>query len=334
VFLHRSEAPLHLINDVRIPNGNEHRAFLVHTDQHHGAVGVFGDFVGEHGQLFRISIDDDALHERDGTRAPAPFYTRPVQQILVTGAKHAPALAGALGYRELDEGAGLDFARQLVDEQPSVVFHLGPKSEALLGALGRVDQLRHLIVRSDLAVYGTGPRMPSILTPTSAFQPASNSYERSLRRLEADVRAFAEERPSVSVTILRLAPILGDDGPLSDYLALPTIPSILGFDPRLQLLSLDDAAAALAGVIEQETEGTLDIAGSVPLYLSRIARLGGRRLRPLPEPIFRRLASLLELPDHLVDLLKYGRVVEPFNTAHTRDTVLDFYGTWKSSSIV
>jgi UDP-glucose 4-epimerase len=177
--------------------------------------------------------------------------------------------------------------------------------------------------------------MPSILTGDSAPQPPSNAYERSLRQLEADVRAFAEERPSVSVAILRLAPTLGDEGPLSRYLSLPIVPSILGFDPRLQLLSLADAARAFTWAIEQKIEGTLDIAVRGPLYLSRIVRLGGRSVRPLPEPFFRRLASGLGLPDHLVDLLKFGRVVDsPFRGAGCRDTVLDFYGTWKSSSLV
>lgn len=270
---------------------------------------------------------------RDGTRAPTPFYTRPVKRVLVTGAESAPALADRLGYRRLDEGSGLEFARRLIEEQPDIVVHLGSKSEALLGALDRIRQLRHLVVRSDLAIYGAGPRMPSILTADTVPRPPSNPVERSLRRLEADVRAFADERPSVSVAILRLAPILGDGGPLSRYLSLPVVPSILGFDPRLQLLNLADAARAFTWAIEQEIEGTLDIAGSDPLYLSRIVRLGGRNVRPLPEPFFRRFASGFGLPDHLVGLLKYGRVVDsPFDGTGCRSIVVDHYGTWKSSS--
>jgi len=264
-----------------------------------------------------------------------PFYTRYVD-VLVTARAHAPEIAARLGHASLDEATGLAFAAQVIDAKPRVVIHLGNESETLLGALVHVPDLEHLVVRSDLAVHGTGARMPSIVSPGAASPLPSTRMERTLRRLEADVRAFAEERPGVTITILRLAPILGDDGPMSRYLARPAVPSILGFDPRLQLLHIEDAAGAFRDVVKDRMEGTLDVAAQGQLYLSRIVRLGRRRPRPLPEPIFRRLAPDLGLPDHLVDLLKYGRVVEPsFEATHScRDTLIGFYGTWKNSSIV
>ena len=177
--------------------------------------------------------------------------------------------------------------------------------------------------------------MPSIISADAASPLPSTKMERVLRRMESDVHAFIEERPVVSVTILRLAPILGDGGSMSRYLGRPAVPSILGFDPRLQLLHIDDAASAFKHAVTDRLEGTFDVAAQGQLYLSRIVRLGGRRLRPLPEPLFRRLAPDLGLSEHLVDLLKYGRVVEStFEVAHScRDTLIDFYGTWKNSSI-
>ncbi len=255
--------------------------------------------------------------------------------VLVTARAYAPEIAARLGYESLDEAAGLAFAAQVMDAKPRVVIHLGNESETLLGALTHVPNLEHLVVRSDLAVHGTGARMPSIVSTDTASPLPSTRTERALRRLEADVRAFAEERPEVTVTILRLAPILGDDGAMSRYLARPAVPSILGFDPRLQLLHIDDAARVFGDAVKDRLEGTLEVAAQGQLYLSRIIRLGRRRLRPIPEPIFRRLAPELGLSDHLVDLLKYGRVVEPTfeATRSCRDALIGFYGTWKNSSI-
>lgn len=254
-----------------------------------------------------------------------------MEQILITGAQEAPEIAARLGFALLDNATGLALAAEVIEAQPRVVIHLGIESEALLGALSRVP-VEYLVVRSDLAAHGTGARMPSILSTDTATPRASNSVERSLRRLEADVRAFAAERPEVTVAILRLAPILGDGGPMSRYLGQPSVPSILGFDPRLQILHIDDAARAFREAVEDRSRGTFDVAAPGQLYLSRIVRLGGRRLRPLPEPIFRRLAAEFGLPDHLVDLLKYGRVVEStFSATGCRDSLTDFYGTWKNS---
>jgi UDP-glucose 4-epimerase len=255
--------------------------------------------------------------------------------VLVTARAHAPEIAGRLGFASLDEAAGLGFAAQVIDANPRVVVHLGDESETLLGALTHVPNLEHLVIRSDLAVHGTGARMPSIISADAASPLPSTKMERVLRRMEADVHAFVEERPAVTVTLLRLAPILGDGGSMSRYLGRPAVPSILGFDPRLQLLHIDDAASAFKHAVTDRLEGTFDVAAQGQLYLSRIVRLGGRRLRPLPEPLFRRLAPDLGLSEHLVDLLKYGRVVEStFEVAHScRDTLIDFYGTWKNSSI-
>ncbi|MFZ0493855.1 MAG: hypothetical protein WAM81_11765 [Acidimicrobiia bacterium] len=255
--------------------------------------------------------------------------------VIVTASAHAPEIAARLGFASLDEAAGLAFAARVIDAKPRVVIHLGNESETLLGALTRVPDLEHLVVRSDLAVHGTGARMPSIVSAESVSPVPSTRMGRMLRRMEADVRAFAAERPAVTVTILRLAPILGDGGPMSRYLARPAVPSILGFDPRLQMLHIDDAARVFGDATKDRKSGTFDVAAQGQLYLSQIVRLGKRRLRPLPEPIFRRLAPDLGLPDHLVDLLKYGRVVaSTFEVVHScRDTLIDFYGTWKNSSI-
>lgn len=271
--------------------------------------------------------------QRDGTdrRPVRSFYTRRVERILVTGGDRSQGIVERLDFERLDNESddALEFAHRIIERRPTTVVHAAIESESLLGALARVAELKHLIVLSDLAVHGTGPRMPSVMSVDTMPTDTSNRTVRGLLRLENDAKAFSSERPEVVVTILRLAPILGDSGPLSRLLARPVIPAILGFDPRLQFLHVDDATQVVEHAVRHPHAGTFDITAPGQAYLSRVARLGRRAIRPLPEPLFRHLD--LGLPAHLIDLMKHGRVVRPTSrsfgpTRSCRRTIMDFYG--------
>jgi UDP-glucose 4-epimerase len=135
--------------------------------------------------------------------------------------------------------------------------------------------------------------------------------------MEMFVRETAERHAHVDYTILRLAPIFGPTirNPISAYLTLPGVPTLLGFDPRLQLISERDALSVFLHAIDHPAPGTFNIAGRGQLYLSRILRLGRRVPQPLPKRAFRAalrgLAGTgIALPKHTVSLLKHGRVMD------------------------
>ena len=135
--------------------------------------------------------------------------------------------------------------------------------------------------------------------------------------MELFVRQTAERHDHVDYTILRLAPIFGPTigNPISAYLTLPGVPTLLGFDPRLQLVSESDALRVFLHAIDHPVPGTVNVAGRGQLYLSRILRLGRRVPQPLPKRAFhaalRGLAgSGVVLPQHTIALLKHGRVME------------------------
>ena len=229
----------------------------------------------------------------------------------------------------------LELARYLLDVEPHTVVHLqtvdrsalhgGVRShqesivgaQALFGAIGRCVTVEHVIVKSDGAVYGTSPRSPSVLSEDSRLRPHGGRYERDLEKMESFVRETALSNDHVDYTILRLAPIFGPTvgNPLSRYLTLPGVPSLLGFDPRLQFIGEDDAVRAFLHVIDRPIRGTFNIAAAGHLYLSRVIRLGRRIPQPLPRPFFnaalRGLARLdLVIPKHTVALLESGRIVD------------------------
>ena len=62
------------------------------------------------------------------------------------------------------------------------------------------------------------------------------------------MRGFARRRPDVRVTMLRAANVIGPHvvSPITSYFRLPVIPTVLGFDPRLQFLHEEDLLACSA----------------------------------------------------------------------------------------
>ncbi|HHC07942.1 MAG TPA: NAD-dependent epimerase/dehydratase family protein, partial [Actinobacteria bacterium] len=258
---------------------------------------------------------------------------------------------------ELDR---LEFARYLLDARVDTVVHLqtvdrsvelGARraheeavigAQTLFGAIARSETIRQVVVRSDAAIYGAGPRNPSVMAEEDVAVGRLPRYARDLRDMERLVVATQATHPEVVFTVLRLAPLLGParHTPLARFLTLPSVPTILGFDPRLQFLHEEDAVAAFVHVVDVPVPGVFNVGAPGQLYLSRVLRLGRRPATPLPQPLFdRTLRGLkrggLGLPGYVVSLLRYGRVMElgrmarvlGFEPARTcRQTVLDTYG--------
>lgn len=229
----------------------------------------------------------------------------------------------------------LELAEHVLAVRPTTVVHLqtldrsallGPEhsrssvvlgAQALFGAIGRLPDVENVIVKSDAAVYGSGPRNPSVVRESTVTPARPTSYERSLRDVESAVSQLAEELPKITFTVLRFNPIVGPTigNRLSRYLRLPIVPTLLGSDPRLQFVHEDDAVRALEHAIDYPTPGTFNISSEGQLYLSRILRLGNRINQRLPARQFNTAMKVLRpfgasLPRHLESLIKYGRVID------------------------
>ncbi len=248
----------------------------------------------------------------------------------------APRLAFASSFRRLALDS-LRLAELVLEIRPDTLLHLqtddrsaqlgrtrareGMSAEALFGAIARCPELRRVIVRSDAAVYGAGPRIPSVLGETTRLDELEpngvDRYRRSLLELEGLIEEIAAELPAVTFTTLRFVGIFGAEvgEPLSRYLRLPVIPTLLGFDPRLQLIHEDDAVRAILHALDHPRAGVFNVAADGQQYLGRVVRLGRRLTQPLPGRQFRQALRVLRargivLPAHLVSLLRFGRVVD------------------------
>src|SRR5262249_9548890 len=107
----------------------------------------------------------------------------------------------------------------------------------LLAACQKSETVRDLVVKSTSTVYGASSRDPAMFTEDmSPRRDPRSGYAKDVAEIEGYVRGFARRRPDVRVTTLRLANVLGPHvvSPISSYFRLPVIPTVLGFDPRMQ----------------------------------------------------------------------------------------------------
>lgn len=155
----------------------------------------------------------------------------------------------------------------------------------LLAACQRASSMQHFVLKSHAAVYGSSPRDPAMFTEDIApRRPPRTGFAKDMAEVEAYVRGFARRRPDVRVTVLRSAHMLGPtlDTPMAAYFRLPVVPTVLGFDARLQLLHETDMLAAMEHATVTDVPGVFNVAGDGILMLSQAIRRLGRPSVPVP----------------------------------------------------
>jgi UDP-glucose 4-epimerase len=189
----------------------------------------------------------------------------------------------------------------------------------LLAACQKAPSVRRLVVKSTTAVYGSSSMDPALFTED--FDPHElprSGYGKDAVEVEGYVRGFGRRRPDVAVTMLRFVNFIGPriDSPLTRYLTLPVIPTVLGYDPRLQLCHEDDGLEVLRLAAMEDRPGTFNVAGDGVLLLSQLVRRLGRPALPIPSPAvsvlgnsFRR-TRLVDFSPEQLRFLEHGRAVD------------------------
>lgn len=186
----------------------------------------------------------------------------------------------------------------------------------LLAACQKSPGVRRLVVKSTAGVYGSSPRDPALFTEdTGAKVLPRSGWAKDSVEVEGYVRGFSRRRPDVSVVTLRLANFIGPGvrTPLSDYFGLPLVPTVLGFDARLQFVHEMDGLEALRLATVSDVTGTVNIAGDGVLLLSQAVRMAGRPSIAVPQRLtgvvgqLIRRAGLADFTSEQVRYLSYGR---------------------------
>lgn len=202
----------------------------------------------------------------------------------------------------------------------------------LLAACQRSPDLEHFVLKSSTAVYGSSSRDPAMFSEDmDARRVGAVGFVKDLNEVEGYVRGFARRRPDVRVTTLRTASALGPglNTPLAAYFRLPVIPTVLGFDPRMQFLNDTDLIDVIEHATLGDVAGTFNVAGDGVMMLSQAIRRLGRPSLPMPSFAVStfgsamRQARVTDFSREQVSFLTYGRGVE---TTRMR-TVLGFHPT-------
>ncbi len=203
----------------------------------------------------------------------------------------------------------------------------------LLAAAYHAPDLRRLVLKSTTAVYGSTPSDPAVWNEAMPHEAPRSGFGKDAIQVEDYVRAFDRRRPDVTVTILRLANQVGPtvSNPLTRYFELPTCPTVLGFDPRLQFLHESDTERVLErAVLGRATRGTFNVAGDGVVLLSQAIRIAAKPPLPIPEPLVWGVAELLrrtlDFSPEQVRFLQFGRVAD---TSAARSK-LGFTPKWSS----
>ena len=186
----------------------------------------------------------------------------------------------------------------------------------LAACTGPDSPVRKFIFKSSGHCYGAEQDDPAFFTEEMGRpHPPRTALERDILEAEASVTEFAEKTPAVDVTILRCANVLGPDvdTAFTRMFALPAVPMVLGFDPRIQFVHEDDVVHALEHAAFHRVPGTYNVAGDGVLALSEAIGLLAKPPLPLLPPwgtglLLAPLKRLgLRMPDEMLGLLRFGR---------------------------
>jgi UDP-glucose 4-epimerase len=189
----------------------------------------------------------------------------------------------------------------------------------LLAACERVPTLRTIVVRGSAGVYGAEPEAPQFFDEEMArLFPLRTRFQRDVAEIENYFETYARRHEGVSSTMLRYQPAIGPGlrTQITRYLSQPVCPTYLGFDPRIQLVHIDDALAAIVAAVRNPVLGAVNVAGPGTIGLARMIRRARKRALPIAAPLFGAVTSTgqrLGLDTQSEDfqrLLRYGRGVD------------------------
>jgi UDP-glucose 4-epimerase len=189
----------------------------------------------------------------------------------------------------------------------------------LLAACQKSETVNRLVVKSTTTVYGSSPRDPAVFTEQMAARTLPREgYAKDAVEVESYVRGFSRRRPDITISVLRLANFIGPtvETPLSRYLAMPAVPTALGFDPRVQLIHEADALEVLRQATMDDHPGVFNVAARGTLVLSQAIRRAGRIQLPVPGPAVEwvgrlvRRSGMVDFSPSQMQFLNFGRVVD------------------------
>lgn len=271
-------------------------------------------------RLARSLSEHDGVDEVIGVDARLPVHDLGRTRIVRTELT-SPVISAVLDRERIDALVHLAVSSTGDDVGPQgragIKEHNVIGTMQLLAAAQRAPHLRSVILKSTTAVYGSDAGNRALFSEDVSTD-ARAGYAKDVIEVEGYARAFARRSEGVVLTVLRFANLLGSGiaSAFARYLALPVIPTVMGYDPRIQLCHTDDAVEVLRQACLDTRPGIYNVAGPGVLYLSQVARVAGRPTVPVPLQLVEGLAGMfrrvrhVDVPADQLQYLSYGRVAD------------------------
>jgi UDP-glucose 4-epimerase len=179
-------------------------------------------------------------------------------------------------------------------------------------------QVPKLVVLSSANVYGPQPGNPQFLTEDAPLLGGQNFSDiRDLVEVDMLAQSFFWKLPETETVILRPVHIVGSvRNAASNFLRLTPVPTVLGYDPMVQVIHETDVVRAIQLALKPGIRGIFNVAGPEPLPLSHVVKILGRPTVPVPysvaKMILRRMWSLrlTTFPPPELDHIRYVCMVD------------------------
>lgn len=168
-------------------------------------------------------------------------------------------------------------------------------TRALLELAEGHPTVRQFVYRSFAEIYRVAEDSPCLVGEDHPLEFAPEAPQWVRDRVEADLTVCSHIGLSpLRIVVLRCAELFAPDSgsQLYDYLRSRVCLRPVGYDPMLNLLSMEDAVRAHLLALRGTVHGVFNIAGWDTLPLSRLVALGDRVAVPVPGPV---LAPLYRL---------------------------------------
>ena len=189
---------------------------------------------------------------------------------------------------------------------------------AVLAAAAAAN-VKNVVMRSFSFVYGARAQNPALIredTPLPSRAPLG--WLRDKVEAEEHAASFARRYPAMAVRVLRFAPLLGPQVRTfySRIFDRRLVPTLLGYDPLLQLLHPDDAEDALVRATFSSARGAFNITPRGVVTLLTGIHLSGKVPAPVPhlaaywatEALY--AAGIVEAPAGFIDYVRYPCIVD------------------------
>lgn len=186
-------------------------------------------------------------------------------------------------------------------------------------------EIPKVVLLSSANTYGPRAENAQFLTEQAPLLASGRFTEmHALVELDMYAQSCFWREPELEVVILRPANILGTvrNAP-SNYLRLPVVTTLMGFDPMVQTVHQDDVVSAIELSLRPGVRGVYNVAGPPPVPLSKALDILGRKRVSVPYTIAKGgLSGLFRLgvskfPSPELDFIRYVCMVDDAQARHS-----------------